>query len=263
MVRNRYILPLVNIVGLVLVLVMNGLANALPINGVTTGGVSDSYGNLFVPAGFTFSIWGVIYLLLTAFAVYQWRAARQANDIFVTHIGPWFFISCLANAGWILAWHYRLLPLSLAIMLVLLASLLTIYLRLGIGMRRATRGQKWLVYVPFSVYLGWITVATIANVSAVLTSIQWGQWGLSSQFWTVAVISVGVLIALAMAFRKGDLFFCLVVVWALLGILLKRMGDTVTPDRAVEIAAIAGMALVGLAVLLLLARKRVYHSIPT
>jgi hypothetical protein len=130
-------------------------------------------------------------------------------------------------------------------------------------MRRATRGQKWLVYVPFSVYLGWITVATIANVSAVLTSIQWGQWGLSSQFWTVAVISVGVLIALAMAFRKGDLFFCLVVVWALLGILLKRMGDTVTPDRAVEIAAIAGMALVGLAVLLLLARKRVYHSIPT
>jgi hypothetical protein len=148
-------------------------------------------------------------------------------------------------------------------MLLLLFCLLTIYLRLGIGTRRATRGQKWLVYVPFSVYLGWITVATIANVSAVLTSIQWGQWGLSAQFWTVAVISVGVLIALAMAFRKGDVFFCLVVVWALLGILLKRTGDTVTPDRAVEIAAIAGMVLVGLAVLLLLARKRVYHAIPT
>ena len=170
MTRSRYAFPALNTVGLILVLALNGLANALPINGVTTGGVSDRYANLFTPAGLTFSIWGLICLLLTAFVVYGWVAARGDRDSFSGGVGPWFFVSCLANSGWILAWHYRLLPLSLVLMLVLLGSLLAVYLRLGIGLTGVSRHERLLVHLPFSVYLGWITVATIANVAVLLVS---------------------------------------------------------------------------------------------
>ena len=136
MTRNRYLLPALNTIGLLVMLALNALANALPINGMTTGAVSDKYDNLFVPAGLTFSIWGLIYLLLTAFVVYQWMVARSNSSphSFVEKVGAWFFVSCLANAAWILAWHYELLPLSVLLMLVLLACLLAIYLRLGVGL---------------------------------------------------------------------------------------------------------------------------------
>jgi len=249
-----------NSIGLILVLTLNGLANALPINGVTTGAVSDGYDNLFVPAGLTFSIWGLIYLLLIAFVVYQWLVARDDRDLFSGSIGPWFFVSCLANASWILAWHYGMLPLSLVLMLVLLGSLLAVYLRLGIGLGGATRGEKTFVHLPFSVYLGWITVATIANTAALLTSIGWGGFGLSPQFWTVAVIAVATAIALAMAFRRHDVFFCMVVVWAFLGILLKRLADATTPDYFVEVVAIAGIVLVSVAIIVQVTRRRVYAT---
>ncbi len=258
MTTNRYALPLLNTIGLILVLVLNGLANALPINGLTTGDVSARYDNLFVPAGLTFSIWGLIYVLLTAFAVYHWLAARRGDDTFGHRIGAWFFVSCLANAAWILAWHYEFLPITLVLMLLLLASLLAMYLRLGIGVQTAPRGKRMLVHLPFSVYLGWITVATIANVAALLTSIRWDAWGLNPQFWTVAVITVGTAIALAMAFRRQDIYFCLVVDWALLGIALKRLGDATVSDQAVVTAAIAGMVLVSAAIIVQAVRRRTY-----
>jgi len=263
MTGSRYLLPVLNTVGLILMLTLNGLANALPINGVTTGGVSDRYDNLFTPAGLTFSIWGVIYLLLTAFVVHQWMVARKGADAFTSRVDIWFFVSCLANAGWILAWHYELLPLSLALMLVLLGCLLAVYLRLGIGVRQVARGERMLVHLPFSVYLGWITVATIANVAALLTSIQWGAWGLSAQFWTVTVIAVGTAIALAMAFRRGDIYFGLVVVWALVGILLKRLGNSTVSDQAIVVATIAALVLVSAVVIVQATRRRVYGAANT
>ena len=259
---NRYVLPVLDTIGLALMLTLNALANALPINGVTTGGVSDRYNNLFVPAGLTFSIWGLIYLLLTAFVVYQWMVARRDGGAqsLLQRIGIWFFVSCLANAGWILAWHYEELTLSLALMLVLLYCLLTIFLRLGIGRSTVTRGERYLGHLPFSVYLGWITVATIANVSAVLVSINWNAFGLSEQFWAVAVIAVAIAIGLAMIVRRGDIYFCLVLDWALLGILLKRTADAVTPDRAVELACITGIVLLSTAIIAQAARRRVYRA---
>jgi translocator protein len=258
--RNRYAFPALNSVGLALMLTLNALANALPINGVTTGAVSDRYDNLFVPASLTFAIWGLIYLLLTAFVIYEWVAARKDDNAFSSRIGIWFFISCVANAGWILAWHYEMLPLTLLIMLVLLGCLLAIYVRLGIGIRQARRSELLLVHVPFSVYLGWVTVATIANVAALLVSIGWGGWGLSPQLWTTAVIAVGTGIALAMAMRRRDIYFCLVFDWALLGILMKRLADTVTPDGAVVAAVIVGIVLVSAAIIIQAARRNLYTA---
>jgi hypothetical protein len=241
--------------------VVNALANILPLNGITTGELSDLYPNLFVPAGLTFAIWGLIYVLLAIFVIYQLipsvrRDPRKAE--FVQRIGPLFFISCIANIGWIFAWHYQIVPLSLVLMLILLGCLLAIYLRLSIGKSEATRAERYFVHLLFSVYLGWITIATIANVTALLVDINWGRWGLGEQFWAVAVIIVGIAIALSILFTRKDIYYCLVVDWALLGILLKRLSVTTVPDQSVVVVTIVGLVLVTGGVIAQLIRKQVY-----
>jgi hypothetical protein len=180
--KRRLVLSLsiLNLLGFLGTVVVNGLANALPLNNKTTGELSDLYPNLFVPAGLTFAIWGLIYVLLAIFVIYQLipSVRRDAQKVdFVQRIGLLFFISSIANIGWIFAWHYEIVPLSLVLMLILLGYLIAIYLRLNIGKSEATKSEKYLVHLPFSVYLGWITIATIANVTALLVDINWNTWG--------------------------------------------------------------------------------------
>jgi hypothetical protein len=245
-------LSILNLIGFLGTIVVNGLANALPLNNKTTGELSDQYPNLFVPAGLTFSIWGVIYILLAIFVIYGLVISVKNNTqktAFIENIGILFFISSLANIGWIFAWHYEILPLSLVLMLVILGSLITIYLRLRIGKSDSTPSERYLVHLPFSVYLGWITIATIANVTAVLVDINWNTFGLGEQFWAVVVIIVGIAIALSILLTRKDIFYCLVVDWALLGILLKRLADS-TPVQSVIIISIIGMALISVGKLL-------------
>jgi hypothetical protein len=255
-------LSILNLLGFIGTVVVNALANILPINNITTGALSDLYPNLFVPAGLTFAIWGVIYVLLGIFVIYPLvpRVRRDPQKVqFVQRIGPLFFVSCLANIGWIFAWHYQVLPLSLVLMLVLLGSLLAIYLRLNIGKSEATKAEKYLVHLPFSVYLGWITVATIANVTALLVDINWNTFGLGEQFWAVAVIIVGIAIALSILFTRRDIYYCLVVDWALLGILLKRLADTSVADQGVVITTIVGLALLTGGIIAQSVRRKVYQ----
>lgn len=166
--ESRLILAVSNLVAFTGVLVVNGLANALPINNRTTGELSDQYPNLFVPAGLTFSIWGAIYILLAVFTVYGLKTAirKDAEAQFIDRIGIWFFLSCIVNTGWVFAWHYEAVTISLLLMLALLSCLLLIYLRLHIGDRNGSRKEKFCIHLPVSVYLGWITIATIANVTA-------------------------------------------------------------------------------------------------
>jgi len=259
--RRVLILSILNLLGFVGTVVVNALATTLPINKITTGELSDLYPNLFVPEGLTFAIWGLIYVLLAIFVVYQLipsvrRDAQKAE--FIQRIGPLFFISCLANIGWIYTWHYKIIPLSLALMLILLGSLLAVYLRLNVGKSEAAKTGRFLVHLPFSVYLGWITIATIANVTALLVNINWNAWGLGEQFWAVAVIIVGVAIALSVLFTRRDIFYCLVVDWALLGILLKRLSVTTVPDQSVVVVTIVGLALLTGGVIAQLVRRNVY-----
>ncbi|MFC1965846.1 hypothetical protein ACFLWI_02715 [Chloroflexota bacterium] len=253
-------LSILNLIGFLGTVVVNGLANALPLNNKTTGELSDQYPNLFVPAGLTFSIWGVIYILLAIFVIYGLIISVKNNTqktAFIENIGILFFISSLANIGWIFAWHYEILPLSLVLMLIILGSLITIYLRLRIGKSDSTLSERYLVHLPFSVYLGWITIATIANVTALLVDINWNTFGLGEQFWAVAVIIVGIAIALSVLFTRKDIFYCLVVDWALLGILLKRLADS-TPVQSVIIISIIGMVLVSIGIIAQIVRKKVY-----
>jgi len=250
---------LLNFIGLLGVIVVNALAVMLPINNVTTQELSDKYPNLFVPAGITFSVWGVIYILLVLFIIYQFVVAfRKSPDergIF-EKTGILFFLSCVFNIAWILSWHYEIVWLSLIIMILLLLSLIFIYVRLGTGRPGIKNYEKVFVNIPFSVYLGWITIATIANVTAYLVSINWNRFGISEQLWTVIIITVGVIITIAALFSRNDIFFPLVVIWALVGILLKRIADTSVPDNLVTIASIAGISIVAIGIIAQLIRKK-------
>jgi hypothetical protein len=226
---NKY-LAILNIVALVVVLVVNGLANALPLNGLTTGEISDRFQVYFVPAAYVFSIWGLIYLGLIAFAVYQVLPAQRDNPR-LQRISYGFIVSCLANAAWIFLWHYERFPLTLVAMLVLLVSLIFIYLRLGIGREEVSTLEKVCVAVPFSIYLGWVTVATIANMTSLLDYVGWGGWGIGPQVWTVIMLIAATGITAAVGFTRGDIAYMMVIVWAFIGIAVKHAG---TPTVAIS-----------------------------
>lgn len=241
------IIRILNLVSLLATITVNALANILPINNLQTGAVSDSFAALFTPAGYVFAIWGVIYLTLAVFAVYQVLPA-QKNNARLDRIGIWFILANLFNGGWIFAWHYLQFPISMLLMLGLLVSLLAIYLRLGIGTGKSALNERWLVDLPFSIYLGWISVATIANASVVLLDLNWDGFGLSETIWTVIVLVVGVILGLLMTLKRSEVFYTLVLIWAFIGITQNGSGDMV-----VSTTAWAGSAV--LAIFLVIARS--------
>jgi hypothetical protein len=212
---------IINVLAVIVTITINILANALPINGQNTGDISDMFQVFFVPAGYVFSIWGLIYIGLLAFAVYQALPAQRENPR-LRKIGYWFALSCLANSVWIFMWHYNLFPLSLLVMLVLLAALLVIYLRLDIGRTRVSTVERWCVNIPFSVYLGWITVATVANVTDVLYDLGWNGFGIAPETWAVIMLIIAAGLGVAMAVTRRDVAYLLVLVWAFAGIGVKQ-----------------------------------------
>ena len=225
------LLQLGNTLSFVAVVVVNSLANILPLNNVSTGELSDSYPNYFVPAGYVFSIWLVIYLLLLGFTVRQLR--RGGDDAETLRKIGWFFvISNVFNFVWIFLWHWRLVALSLVAMFGLLASLIMIYLRLDIGRAQVSREERIYYNLPFSVYLGWITVAPIANIVAFLVSSGWESYGTAATYWTVLVIAVAVALTLVNMWTRGDVAYSLVIVWALSGIVYKQMAEPLIPYAA-------------------------------
>ncbi len=253
----KKLLPIFNVLALAGVLVMNYLATALPIAGRTPADVSELFPTLFTPAGFTFAIWGVIYLLLIGFALYQVRFLNREWPDFLEKTGWLFVLSCTANAGWLPAFHYLQIGLSLLIMLVLLGSLVAIYLRINDGQTITSTAERWLVRLPFSVYLSWITVATIANTSILFSHLGWSGEPGGPRFWTVVVIAAAVAVGLLALLRRRDIGFALVIIWALYGIFSKRIRDLSTEDGVVEMAAITGIAIIGLGILYpILSRKR-------
>lgn len=258
---KRISLAFLNLIGFIGTVMVNGLANALPIGGVTTGALSDMYPNLFVPAGFTFSIWGLIYLLLGLFIVYQLIVALGRNEdrsAFIQRIGVFFFIASAANIGWIFAWHYQYVGISLILMVLLLVSLIAVYLRLDIRKRGFNWRERFFIAAPFSIYLGWITVATVANVTALLVDIGWNGFGLSDVVWTCIVIGIATIIALFMLFTRQDILYCLVVEWAFFGILMKRIRVDAVLKTGIIVTLAVCMALLLFDMGFQAARKKVY-----
>jgi hypothetical protein len=201
-------------------IVINILANALPINGLNTGQISDTFKVYFVPAGYVFSIWGIIYIGLIAYAVYQALPSQRANPR-MQATGWWVALGGLANSAWIFLWQYEHFVWTVAAMLILLASLIVVYLRLGIGHTKVSTGETWAVRIPFSIYLGWITVATVADISDVLWFVKWNQFGISAAAWMVVILGAVLIIAGLMNFLRRDVAYALVILWALAGITVR------------------------------------------
>jgi hypothetical protein len=256
------LLAVLNIISFLAVVAVNALANALPLAGKTTGQLSDQYPNLFVPSGLTFSIWGIIYILLAIYVTYNLVQAIKMPEqsiSFIQRIGLLFIITCIANIAWIFSWHYKVLPLSLILMVILLGVLAAIYTRLNVGRSVAGPTEKYLVHLPMSIYFGWITVATIANVTALLVAYKWNRFGFSEQVWAIVMIGIGTALALLMLFYRKDLFYALVVDWAVLGILIKRTADKTMPAQGVIISSIVCIAAITLGLIIQIVRGQVYR----
>ena len=206
-------------------LVVNILANALPLNGLNTGQISDRFQVYFVPAGYVFSIWGLIYLGLIVFAVFQALPSQRENPR-LQATGWWISLGGLANIAWIFLWHYEQFPLTLIAMLVLLVTLLVTYLRLGIGKMPVTPSERWGAHLVFSIYLGWITVATVANVTSLLDYLNWDGFGVAPEIWMSIVLAAVLAIAALVNFTRRDVAYALVILWALAGISLKQAAVT-------------------------------------
>jgi hypothetical protein len=200
---------------------VNILANALPLNGLNTGEISDRFQVYFVPAGYVFSIWGLIYLGLIAYAIFQALPAQRENPR-LRATGWWVVLGGLANGIWIFLWHYEQFPLTIIAMLVLLASLIVTYLRLGIGKTTVATAEKLAVRLPFSIYLGWITVATVANVTSLLDYLKWDRFGIAPETWMVIILAAVLVIAVLMNFTRRDVAYAAVILWALAGISIKH-----------------------------------------
>jgi len=224
-------LQIANVGALAVTIIANLLSNILRTDGKNVGEISDAYPNLFTPAGYVFSIWGIIYALLLLFTVYQ-SSPKRRGELFLHKIGYYFVLSCVANVIWLYLWLSEQIVVSLVPMFVLLGSLIVIYLRLQIGRSEAPRNERLLIHLPFSVYLGWITVAPIANVAAALTAIGWDGWGINETYWAVLVIAVAVIITTAVIATRKDVAFSLVIIWALTGILTKQIENQLVSTTA-------------------------------
>lgn len=213
------------LVSVLATLFINGLASYLPLNGMTPGEISDQFEVYFVPAGYVFSIWGVIYLGLIAFGIYQILPSQTDAE----GLGGirWLFIgTSIANILWLFLWHYAQFVWSIFVMLALLVLLILIYERLWQGRAMASKTERWVLHLPFQIYLGWITVATIANATAVLDFIGWSGWGISDALWAVVMLGIATLIGGMVIVRRRDPAYGLVLVWAFVGIAGKHAGST-------------------------------------
>jgi hypothetical protein len=240
---NRFAQIAITWVAFIAMFAVNGMANYLPINGYNTGQVSAFYPNKFVPDGFTFAIWSLIYLWLLIFTGYVtkvllWLPAIDHRYRRIVSILPLFWLTCILNALWILSWHYLQVGLSVIIMVALLATLFGIYLRIKKMAAHPRKQDHFLVEVPFLIYFGWISVAIIANITAFLVHAGWDGGSLGSTFWTIIMIFTAVVLAVFMAYMQHRPTYTLVVGWALWGIYRNQFGEESTIAWAAMIGLI-------------------------
>lgn len=210
---RQVLLPL----ALALTIAANFGIDAVRLNGVTTAQVSDGFPNLFVPAGYVFAVWGVIYLALIAYGIYQSLPGQFANPR-LQAIAPLVLLSCVANVLWLVFFHYAQFGLAMIMIASLLLCLIGCYVRLGTGQIPVNTSETWFARVPFSIYLAWTSVATIANTTQLLVFLKWNGFGLPAEFWTVLMIAVATLLGVIAFIKRRDAAFLLVLAWAFSGI---------------------------------------------
>ena len=252
---SSILLKTTNLIAFVLTVLVNSLAGSTTlIGGKTTADVSNLNPTLITPAGYVFAIWGIIYILLGIFVVFQALPSEKGKDV-QSKIGWLFIISSLLNITWLFLWQNEILSLSVPIMFLLLASLIAIYLRLNVGKSTAPLREKLAVHLPFSVYLGWITIASIANVAAFLVSVNWDGSGITPETWAILIIIVALLITLTVVLTRKDAAYALVIAWALTGIAVNQAAYPNIVTAAEAGAAVAVLALIAVLLYSRLKRK--------
>ena len=235
-------LAIINALALFVALVVNSLATSLPLNGQTPSEIAARFSSYYIPADFTFGIWGPIYLALIAFVVYPFLPQQRGSPA-LERIGWLFVVNCLANAAWIVLWHYEYFELSPLVMVTMLGSAAAIYLRLDIGRAHTSARDWWMLHMPISLYLGWLCVATISNISCVLEVTGWSGWGLAAEDWMLIMLGITGLLAFVTAWQRRDAVILMVLTWALAGIAVKHADA--------QAVATASYAVAGLLILLL------------
>lgn len=234
-----------NLVAILAAFLTNVLANLFPLNGLTIGEISNQYFRevMIIPANYAFAIWGVIYLGLISLAIYQVLPAQRANPRW-RRIGYMLVLASMAQIVWVFFFQKLLFPFSLVAIILILLPLIDIYLRLEIDRNRVSRQENWFLYVPLSIYFGWISVATIVNVAIVLYSLGWNGWGISPQIWTAIMLLVAAGIA-AVIIKKGvDIAFPSVIIWALVAIAVRQANQPLVLATAGVLAFSLGLFLV-------------------
>jgi len=204
-------------------IVINILANVVPFNGMTTVEISDLYPTLFTPADYTFSIWGVIYVLLALFSVYQMDLFHKNpdNQKMQKQIRKLFIILNFSNAGWILAWHYEFMALSVMLIVIILICLILV--NMVFQSETLTNKDKLFIRLPFRIYFGWITVATVSNIAALLVSVQWGSGGIKKSIWTIIILIAIMVFVVLWSLLYSDTAYCITIIWAFAGLLVKHI----------------------------------------
>lgn len=191
------------------------------------GQVSARHDTVFAPAGITFVIWGVIYLSLLTFCFFHLYIAFSKSDLLQTNLdtqnmGWLFIINNLATGFWLLAWVNEELLVSVILIVIQLVTLVFISVKAHISSPDRPISIKIFTQFPLSIYFAWICIATIANVSAYLKSINWSGLGISESYWTIIMIGAATLISLFVILVRRNIPFGFVLLWALYGIVLKR-----------------------------------------
>lgn len=237
-----------NTIGYIVMIIVNVMAGRGLLNNRSPSDISDRYDNLFVPAGITFSIWGVIYLSLLGFIIYQLRLAfsKEASPQlapFMERLGGWWLISCMLNTCWLFAWHYELLPLSILLMLALLVCLLAINVNFNIALPQpqVSRVERFFIHLPFSIYLGWICVATTANIAAFLVYLGWDGMSIPGTIFLILLCTVATTLLII---RRHNIVVGLVAIWALYGIISKRLSTGSTSEIPIIYSCAAAIFLI-------------------
>ncbi|MCW4007645.1 MAG: tryptophan-rich sensory protein [Candidatus Bathyarchaeota archaeon] len=249
------VLKWANILAFLLTLIVNGLAGSTTIiGGKNTAQISDANPTLITPAGYVFSIWGVIYILLGVFVVLQALPSEKGKS-YQKRIGWLFVLSNVFNIAWLFLWQFEQLIPSLALMFLLLTTLITIYLRLDVGKSTVSLRERLAIHLPFSVYLGWITIASIANVAVALVSVNWNGFGINAEIWATLIIIIALLITLFVIATRKDIAYGLVIIWALLGIATKQ-SENLNIAITAEISAVVVTVALSVVILSAILKRR-------
>ena len=244
--RIRQVLTLVAILGAI---VVNALSNFFPLNGLNVGQLSNTVFApvLLTPANYAFAIWGVIYLGLIALGIYQLQPIRRHHPK-LRHSGYRLIIASIAQCAWIYLFLARSFPLSVVAMLVILIALANTYVYINHDRTRISRQEQWFIHAPISLYFGWITVATVVNVTLTLFSFNWHGGGIAPAVWTVVMMAISTAIAATISLKYHDRVYVGVIIWALVAIAIRQM--------AIPIIAISGAVMAGGLLFLIVKRGR-------